>query len=93
MFKNESTAAERHYSTTGRPRALTDTQIAEILAWHRAKLTNAQMARRYGIARGTLEHIVRNAGQHYKQASPEFRPRALIQQRTRRRELFARHWL
>ena len=51
------------------------------------------MAARYGIARGTLEAIVRTGGLHYKQVSPEFRPRALIQQRTRRRELFARNWL
>ena len=92
-MKNETSAAERHYSTTGRPRRLTDTQIAEILSWHKSKMNNIQMAARYGVSSNTLETIVRTGGTHYKQASPEFRPRALIQQRTRRRELFAQHWL
>ena len=47
---------ERHYSTTGRPRKLTDTQIAEILSWHRTKMNNIQMAARYGISSNTLRH-------------------------------------
>ena len=92
-MKNETSAVERHYSTTGRPRKITDAQIVEILAWHRSKMNNIQMAARFGISSNTLENIVRTGGTHYKQASPEFRPRALIQQRTRRRELFDGHWL
>jgi transposase len=78
----------RAYSTTGRPRRLTDTQIAEILDWYQSRLTNSEMAERYGIARGTLENIIRTNGQHYKQASPEFRDAALDVQRTRRARLF-----
>ena len=92
-MKNETSSASRSYSTTGRPRKLTNTQVADILAWHRAKLTNGQMAARYGIARGTLEAIVRTGGKHYKQASPEHRREALRLQRTRRAELIARNWL
>ena len=63
-------STEQCYSTTGRPRRLTDLQIAEILAWYHSRLTNRQMAKRYGIARGTLENIIRTHGTHYKQAPP-----------------------
>lgn len=54
MLNNESQSTERHYRTTGRPRTLTDTQIAEILEWHRTKLTDAKMAPRYRVARNWL---------------------------------------
>jgi predicted DNA-binding protein (UPF0251 family) len=57
------------FSTCGRPRILTEKQIEEIRAWHRSKLTNAQMAARYGIARTTLERILHGMG-GYKQATP-----------------------
>ena len=52
---NDTESMQRSYSTTGRPRRLTDAQIAEILQWYQSRLTNSQMAERYGIARGTLE--------------------------------------
>jgi transposase len=83
----------RSYSTTGRPRRLTDAQIAEILQWYQSRLTNSQMAERYGIARGTLENIIRTNGQHYKQASPEYRSAARAAHRTRRARLYAQHLL
>ena len=83
----------RTYSTTGRPRRLTDGQIAEILTWYRSRLTNSEMAERYGIARGTLETIIRTSGAHYKQASPEFRKDSLRMQRTRRARLMAQDLL
>ena len=89
---NNDEAAQRGYSTTGRPRRLTDSQVAEIVQWHRSKITNAEMAARYGIARGTLENIIRTNGQHYKQASPENRTEALHQQRARRAERCDRDW-
>ena len=85
--------AERFYSTTGRPRRLTDSQIAEILEWYEARLTNRQMAERYGIARGTLENIIRTHGQHYKQASPELRNASLDAHRIRRARLYAQDLL
>ena len=90
---NKNETAERSYSTTGRPRRLTDSQIAEIMQWYRSRLTNAEMAARYGIARGTLENIIRTSGQHYKQASPENRTTALHAQRARRAEHCDRDWI
>ena len=90
---NNTDSTGRAYSTTGRPRRLTDTQIAEILQWYESRLTNSQMAERYGIARGTLENIIRTNGQHYKQASPEHRSAARDVQRVRRARLFAQHLL
>jgi len=92
-MNNNTEALERSYSTTGRPRRLTDAQIAEILEWHESRRTNRQMAERYGIARGTLENIIRTHGQHYKQASPERRDAALDAHRTRRARLYERDLL
>ena len=92
-MNNNSESTGRAYSTTGRPRRLTDSQIAEILQWYQSRRTNRQMAERYGIARGTLENIIRTNGQHYKQASPEFRHTALDVQRTRRARLYAQNLL
>ena len=84
---------ERPYSTTRRPRKLTDAQIAEILDWHRTRMNGIQIAARYGISTNTLKTIVRTSGAHYKQASPEKRRMALRHARTRHAELFAQHWL
>ncbi len=91
--KAECESTERSYSTTGRPRRLTDFQIAEILAWYRSRLTNREVAQRYGIARGTLENIIRTHGTHYKQAPPERRIASLEAQRTRRAKLIAQDLL
>ena len=85
--------SHRAYSTTGRPRRLTDCQIAEILQWYHSRISNRQMAERYGIARGTLENIIRTNGAHYKQASPELRKATLDAQRRRRERLIAKDWL
>jgi transposase len=92
MNKNTE-SADRSYSTTGRPRRLTNSQIAEILDWYQARLTNRQMAERYGIARGTLENIIRTHGEHYKQASPELRNASLDAHRLRRARLLAQDLL
>ncbi len=92
-MKNRLDSTERCYSTTGRPRRLTDRQIAEILAWYQSRLTNRQMAERYGIARGTLENIIRTHGTHYKQAPPERRNASLEAQRNRRARLIAQDLL
>ena len=89
-MNDKTDSAERSYSTTGRPRRLTDAQIAEILAWYLSRLTNRQMAARYGIARGTLENIIRTHGEHYKQASPEHRNASLNAHRNRRARLYAK---
>ena len=87
---NKTETAKRSYSTTGRPRRLTDSQIAEIVEWHGSRRTNRQMAERFGIARGTLENIIRTHGRHYKQASPELRKASLDAHRTRRARLYAK---
>jgi transposase len=92
MNKNTE-SADRSYSTTGRPRRLTNSQIDEILDWYQARLTNRQMAERYGIARGTLENIIRTHGEHYKQASPELRNASLDAHRIRRARLLAQDLL
>jgi hypothetical protein len=92
-MNNDKASPERSYSTTGRPRRLTDFQIAEIMAWYLSRLTNREMAKRYGIARGTLENIIRTHGQHYKQASPELRNASLDAHRTRRAKLYAQDLL
>jgi transposase len=92
MKKNTETV-QRSYSTTGRPRRLTDSQIAELLEWHASRRTNRQMAQRYGIARGTLENIIRTNGAHYKQASPELRNASLDARRIRRARLIAQDLL
>lgn len=62
-----------NYSVVGRKRKLTDSEIVEIIAWHRSKMTNKQMAQKYGISRGVLENIIRTKGRHYKQCSPDIR--------------------
>ena len=66
------TTLTRH-STLGRPRRVTDTQIAEILAWYATRRTNREKARELGISVETLQIIVRHGGRHYKQPSPEHR--------------------
>lgn len=53
-------------STIGRPRALTDEQVAEILAWYRSRRTLTQVARQYGVSVSTIRDVVARAGS-YKQ--------------------------
>lgn len=67
-------------STIGRPRRLTDAQVAIILAWHqeilvlkalRARVkTQRQLAQELGVAPSTVAHVIAFRGQ-FKQASPE----------------------
>jgi IS30 family transposase len=57
-------------STLGRPRALTDAQVADILAWHRTRKTLAQVARECGVSEATVGNVIRRGG-IYKQPSPE----------------------
>lgn len=66
-------------STIGRPRRLTDAQVAIILAWHEEILvlkalraavkTQRQLARELGVAPSTVAHVIACRGQ-FKQASP-----------------------
>jgi len=66
-------------STIGRPRRLTDQQVAMILAWHEQILklkalratvkTQRQLAQELGVAPSTVAHVIACQGQ-FKQASP-----------------------
>ena len=67
-------------STIGRPRRLTDAQVAIILAWHeeilelkafRARVkTQRQLALELGVAPSTVAHVIACRGQ-FKQGSPD----------------------
>jgi transposase-like protein len=59
-------------STLGRPRALTDAQVADVLAWHKSHKTLVQVAREHGVSTETIRNLI-NRGGVYKQASPERR--------------------
>jgi hypothetical protein len=68
-------------STIGRPRVLTDEQVARILKWHaailkwkarRSKLiTLRQLAKELGVTHGAVTSVIRQHG--VKQPSPENR--------------------
>jgi len=79
-------------STIGRPRALTDLQVAAILDWHAQILawkaarsalkTQRQLAAELGVSSATISHVVKCAGK-FKQASPEKRNGELVRRRRR----------
>ena len=82
-------------STIGRPRALTDRQIARVLAeyerflaWKALRRTvksQRQLAQEIAVSQVTVSRAVRSRG-HYKQADPENRAAEL---KRRRRQLAA----
>jgi transposase len=57
------------FSTKGRTRALTDTQVRRILEWQRDRKTLGQVARENGVSCGTIYTVIRNGG-HYKRSVP-----------------------
>lgn len=69
-------------STVGRPRRVTDEDIARILAWHAEILawramgaglkTRRALAQELGISPSTVAYVISRRG-HYKQPSPEKR--------------------
>jgi len=69
-------------STMGRPRRLTDAQVAMILAWHEEILalkalrsrikTQRQLARELGVSASTIAHVIACRGE-FKQVAPENR--------------------
>jgi hypothetical protein len=79
-------------STVGRPRAVTDAQVAAILEWHRGRKTLKQVARELNLAPGTVRNVIQRNGE-YKQPSPELRAIALARRRRRLVELEVRHLL
>ena len=86
------TKAVRH-SVYGRPRALTRTQIARVLAWHDSRVTFKELAASLNVSTSTLRQVIKSRGSHYKQAPPEERAAALTAHRTHVRGLEAANWL
>jgi hypothetical protein len=82
-----------HFSTLGRPRALTDVQIADILAWHASRVSLKQKAAEHGVSATVIRHVIRTGGKTYKQASPEQRAKNLAADRQRRAYLYETGWL
>jgi transposase len=63
---------ERRYSRVGRPRALTEAQIAGLREWHDARVTLKELCDRLGVSTATARKAI--AGFHYKSPPPELRP-------------------
>ncbi len=61
------------YSTTGRPRRVTDADIAAILEWADNFITCRQLAARLGLSVSTVHRVIQTRGHHYKSESPEMR--------------------
>lgn len=80
-------------SVLGRPRALTEAQIATVLAWHDSRVTLKQLAASLGVSTSTVVHAIQSRGTHYKQAPPEKREATLEAHRANRRALQAEGWL
>lgn len=86
-------------STIGRPRTLTDAQVAMVLRWHEELLawkdlrktikTKRQLAKQLGVSASTISHIIACRG-NYKGPSPENRPGELARRRQRLERLRAR---
>lgn len=79
-------------STVGRPRALSDEQVAAVMRWYdawlalkdqRAKVKSLRgLAAELGVSPGAVTSAVRRRGQ-FKQASPEAREETLRANRAR----------
>src|SRR5262245_14021271 len=77
---NSNVNTTRH-SILGRPRRLTDEQIADILEWHHNRKSYKQVARENGVSVNTIKYVIRINGE-YKQCAPD--ERARITERRRR---------
>ena len=72
-------------STIGRPRVLTDEEVAVVLAWHQevmawrkrgaALKTRAELASELGVSPSTITRVIARHGE-YKQEPPEGKMRA-----------------
>ena len=79
-------------STIGRPRALTDQQIAKILAWHEELTTwramgvhlksLRQLAREFGVSPSTILQVIHSRGS-YKKSPPDSPDQEVYEQRRR----------
>ena len=73
------------YSTNGRPRRVTDADIAAILAWADSFVTCRQLAARLGVSTSTVRRVIQTRGHHYKTQSPEMRAALRSESRIRQR--------
>jgi transposase len=54
----------------GRPRRVTDADVAAILAWHVSRETLRALARRLGLSARVVSRVIQSQGLHYKTRAP-----------------------
>jgi hypothetical protein len=54
----------------GRPRRVTDADVAVILAWHATRETQRALATRLGLSVRIVSRVIQSQGLHYKTAGP-----------------------
>jgi len=99
LAEREAPSQEERKSTIGRPRVLTDRQVAMLLAEHERFLawralrktvrSQRELARELGVSQGTVSRAVRSSGR-YKQPDPENRAAELKRRRRRLAHLRAK---
>jgi hypothetical protein len=80
------------YSTSGRPREITDAQVEAILEWHRTHKPMRVFAREQNLKPRTIYYVIKRYGQ-FKQPSPEHRALAVAATRRRMKKLREDGWL
>lgn len=79
-------------SLKGRPRKVTDAQVAAILAWYRNRKSLRQLAAELSLSPKLVRYVIARRGE-YKQASPERRAEVARLRRERVRILRAGGWM
>jgi hypothetical protein len=79
-------------SIFGRPRRVTDSQVAAIMDWYNSRKSLRQVAAEVGIPLTLAYDVIARRGQ-YKQPSPERRQTNLSERRHRMKTLRTRGWL
>ena len=79
-------------STVGRPRKISDTQVAVILAWYASPRSIPALARSMGLSPSAVDNCIRCKGR-YKQPSPEQRGESVRSRRARLKKLHTAGWL
>jgi hypothetical protein len=79
-------------SIFGRPRVVTDAQVAAVMDWYTSRKSLRQVAAEAGISLKLAQDVIRRRGQ-YKQTSPELRQTTLRARRKRMKALSAGGWL
>lgn len=79
-------------STKGRPRIVTDAQVAAILEWRRTRKSLRQVAQDVGLSPKMVQYVIARGGQ-YKQPSPELREATVKERHARFKALAADGWM